>query len=114
MPIIQVTAAFVNNSSHEVLDVRYVVQSNPPEAPDGFRWLVNYNSDYSKRSDWGEGEPPVKGNLWQGDIPATFITPPPVPSELDGLSSAQLRARLSELNTQSAEVIDALAVAETG
>lgn len=113
-PPAQVPAAFVDESSQEVLDMLFVVQSAVPVAPAGFRYLVHYNPGFSLPDDWAAGQAPVIGDLWEGNIPASFVKPPPIPDALAGLTAAQLIAKADELNMQSAAVNAALAANLSG
>lgn len=78
VPPPQVPAVFVDESSQEVLDMQFVVQSAVPMAPAGFRWLVHYNPGFTLPDDWSPGQTPVIGDLWEGNIPASFAKPPVV------------------------------------
>lgn len=70
----KVTVAFVDTDTQQVLDLRQFEDRGIPADPEGHRYLA-------EGRDWAEGtRRPVIGDLWEGNIPASFI-PMPAPAE---------------------------------
>lgn len=91
--IIEEATMLVNNIT--------VVGNTLPDLPQGYRYL--------RESDWAAGQTPNIGDLWAGDIPATFTTPAPVDtSDLANLTPAELlalqEAKTGEINAITAEL----------
>ena len=66
-----------NNLVEEMLAVGPTVPPGPPG-----KVIIH-------QDDWAEGQIANRGDIWNGDMPATFFTPPPVETEKTPLELVQ-------------------------
>ena len=90
-------AAIIEDSTNRV-DRIIVVGNTLPPAPTGFSFL--------READWAEGQNPREGDIYQGDLPATFVTPTPVDGgDLTTKTPAELlEIAMGVINQQTAVV----------
>lgn len=90
-------AALIEDATNIVTNVA-IVTNQPPYVP-GAQWIIETN--------WAAGQEPSKGDVWDGQLPASFTTPPPVvQGDLDALEPHELIA------LQKANAAEATRIAE--